>query len=606
MPVLTTITTALTLANLVECIINGSFENAPAAALKGIPILAERLKKQFGDAKPEVNGHLQKAILSAHWMATIVFVKQMHKKGLLKDSYNNVNQTIKKELKEIKNENYHSEENSPDVYNVTSLIKLPKEENVIEKLEADLLDFHLKLLDKKTGDVKKQEDYKKLKDFIQNGWKDENLNWFQLMTAFLNQLLKGDNNKAKDAFQNQTLAEITLKLNDFETYAENCIQGIGEDRFRGFEDYLKEEISRIKVSLNQLHDKFDKFSSETKEEIKKLTDAISANVPKEFYGRTDLLKLIGELDEIQLLFQKEQIKRKGFLNLLKLGADEDFLNEQLNEVDIEVLKVDGLKRNKLDEIKDFINYTTKNYLDFISNEIKNDEELIRIDELYKSGKFEDAENVIDSKRHQDSVRRRLELKEVEIVRDKILSDKSTFLANDTLAKKETHWFEKANKYFSETVALFPSYDTYSRYALFLQNHRQFEKAAIEYKKALRHTSNNVQIALTLNRLGNTQCENHELEKAGLSFGKALEIVRDLTKGSPSIYKHDLTMTLNNLGNLHRQKNEFESAECSYKESIQISRDLAKETPSIHLPDLAMTLNNLGDLFRKKMSLKMQN
>ncbi|MFT5886562.1 MAG: hypothetical protein ACI9IP_003030, partial [Arcticibacterium sp.] len=74
MPIVTTtLLTGLTLSHVVKCIVDEAIATSPSS-LGQIPQLAKRLKKKFSDTKPEVNGHLQKAILSAHWMATTVFV----------------------------------------------------------------------------------------------------------------------------------------------------------------------------------------------------------------------------------------------------------------------------------------------------------------------------------------------------------------------------------------------------------------------------------------------------------------------------------------------------------------------------------------------------
>jgi hypothetical protein len=606
MPILTTIATTLTLANLVECIINGSFENAPSVAIKGIPKLAERLKKQFSDTKPEVNGDLQKAILSAHWMATIVFVEQMHKKGLLKDSYNNVNQTIKKELKEFQKKNSHPEEISVEVYNVTPLLKLSNEEKVIEKLEADLLDFHLKLLDKKTGDVKKQEDYKNLKDLIQNGWKEENLNWFQLMTAFLNQLLKGDNNKAKDAFQNQTLAEINQKLDD---YAEMCIQGIGVEKFEGYKVLLNEEIEVLKNWLCEIHK--DVISiKKTGEATFTKVEQIEADVIeiKNSLGNSRQLNL-NVFEQYRTLLDDINVLKEAFLEIEKekketlelINEEQDKKKKRRFERDYDANEKELLEtgyeiEQKQKELKEFTSNIEKTWLSVYS---ENSPRLNEARAALEMGDLEKANSILnpDAMQHDFDILEKLDTAILE--KKGSLAQEYMTKANLVVTQKTAkEWFELADEYYSKSVTLLENYKACYLHAFFLSDHHQMKRALILYKKALPHCSNDLEKANVLNNLASILNGFLEFSEAKKRYIEALEIYRELSVSKSDMYRFEVAGVLNSLGRLYSTLREIKKSKQSFEEAIEIYKELIIEGYIECKYNLAVALNNVGEFYFK--------
>lgn len=601
MTISATILTAITLSNLTECVINRTFENLPSH----IPKLADRLKKQFSDGKPEVNAHLQKAVLSAHWLATNIFVEQMHKKGLLKDSYNNVNQSIKEELKELKNENYQPVEADHDAYDVANLIKLPEEE-VGVKLESDILEFHLKLLDLKTGNVKNLTDYIKLKELIENGWAEENLNWFQLMTAFLNQLLKGDNNKAKDFFQNQTLAEIKLQLGDFENYVKDCKSGIGEERFSKFETALKQEITALNSKLCEIHE--DVISTKrTGEETFTKVEKIEADV-------IEIKNSLGDSRQLNLNVFQQYKSLSSEIDALKIEIEE--LEKEKAET-IEFIETEVNEKKKIRFEKDLANLNKQQLKEVLEREQKErelNEFAVNIEKTWLSVYAENSPRLSEA---------RLALENGDFVKankilgndilqhefeqiwklDSLLLDKKESLAQEFMVKAnliltqkvDKDWFSIVDKCYTQAITLSESYNIIFTYAYFLQEHSKFTRAEGQYEKALLYASNDYERANTISNLAVLQSYKNELTKAEKSYQEVLKIYRGLAKVAPLVFLSDVADSLNNLGNLRGAMGELVIGEQNYQEALVIYRKLSQVRPRVYLHNVATTLNNLAVL-----------
>jgi tetratricopeptide (TPR) repeat protein len=592
MALFTTITAVLaakcTLSYLTECII----DHSSGIALQSIPKLGERLKKQFADTQPEVNGHLQKAILSSHWMATLVFVEQMRKKRLLDDAYKSLHRTVKEELKKLQDKDYHPDEISPDAYDTAKLIKLPKEEEVIRELRASVMQFHLEQLDKKTGNIKNLADYRRLTVFIQDGWAEEKLDWYALMTAFLNQLLKGDNNNAKDSFQNQTLAEIKLKLEDFEKYAGTCVQGIGEERFRGFEETLFTEIAGMKESLVDIRKK--------QEETFNVVEQVRTGV-------LEIQNQLGQTRQLNLNVFEHYSSLQAEIDLLKMEIDEleqekketlEFIREEENErkrlrfeKDYASFEAEQLqkrytieeKQKELDTFRENIQRT------WLSISTDSSPRLIQAREALELGNLNQADKILDKDVLLNEVGRSLQDNES-------LAQEFIAKANLILTQKSSpDWFELCDQYYAQAVRLHPSYNSQMAYGHFLISHNQHERGQKEYKEALKYASNNSEKATALNNLGHDHTKRKEFDEAEKKYVEALIIRRKLAEENPQIYLSDVAITLNNLGAFYNDKNDYDKAEESYSEALEIYRKLVITNPQTYLQDVALTLNNLGVL-----------
>lgn len=614
MPVLTTLTlSSLTLAYLMDCIISNAVGNSPRVVYKTIPKWAQRLRKRLRDTKPEVNGHLQKAILSAHWMATTVFVEQMHKTNLLKAAYTNVNQTVKGELKRLADEEYHPEEISPEVYDVTKLIKLPKEKEMVEELESQILEFHFKLLDKKTGDVKNLEDYKKLKKLIRNGWKEENLDWFQLMTAFLNQLLKGDNNKAKDFFQNHTLAEVKLKLDHFENFAKGCKKGIGEERFKEFETDLKEDIDDIKTSVTRIEEGIERIEvkqdSSFNELVKLREDVLALKNEKGESKELNLnvfqkyKSLSSEIDSLKIEIEELENEKDETLEFIKTEENEkkrNWFEKDFAKADVQQIRKRFEREQKEAQIKEFEANIEKTWLSVYA---ENSPRLSEARIALEIGDLEKANLILDDDELQIAYEKGIKAKRLlkkasEVINEGLTTQAQEFITKANLIltlKERPDWFLLADKYFSQAVELHESYETSFTYANFLSSHGEPDQAYTFLEKALNHATKPFDKANTINSLGGIYRANNDNLNAGIKFIEALEIYEELAVDWPK-YQFEIAGASQNLGRVYGQIGQPDKAELLFNRAIEIYQGLIKVGLIIYQYNLAVCLNNLGILY----------
>ena len=111
-------------------------------------------------------------------------------------------------------------------------------------------------------------------------------------------------------------------------------------------------------------------------------------------------------------------------------------------------------------------------------------------------------------------------------------------------------------YFKQAIKSARTPDSLFEYALFLQNHNQYDTARPIYEELY-------------------------------------TIYERLAKTNPETYEPDVSMTLNNLANLYYAKNDFPAAETAYKKALEIYERLAQKIPQWFELDLCRTLIAFG-------------
>ena len=173
-------------------------------------------------------------------------------------------------------------------------------------------------------------------------------------------------------------------------------------------------------------------------------------------------------------------------------------------------------------------------------------------------------------------------------------------------------FGEARGFYERLIELAPTVENHFNYALMLQSLNDFEKAISHYEAVLqvhRELSDHnteaykLDVATTLNNLGNLLYYTNELKQAKAYYEEARLIYKELAEMNPEAYRPYLAMTLNNLGNLLFKTNELKQAKAYYEEARLIYKELAEMNPEAYKPDLAGSLNNLGNLHSHINELK---
>ena len=600
-----TLLSQCTLSCITESVFTGWLGNRSDAIITKVPKLTQRWVAQLKDTEKPINHDLHKAILSAHWLATKVFAEQFKNTTKPIDAFQKVLLVADEQLKLIAKDTYAPVAVSPDVYEADLMILKRDENQALPLLKARVVEFHIEQLESLCGTAVRLLGFEQLRKALYDGFPSDSLDWFELVCAFLNELLKGDNNKAKDAFQNQELAKIGLEVSEikqfmkgFESVTRSYVASMGEERFEGFKvlvldqlEEIKNELGEIKTGITQVENKVTQVGNDVLEIKQLLNKQLNLN------NFPDYQNFIAAIDGFNLAFEEKQAEKQETLELLQEETDErkrKRFEKDLTSIDQELLEIDGKRSQKTDELNNFRTYIEKTWLSLYSENTENSPRLLKARELFENGDLAAANAVLDPQALQHDFD--LVNKAAKVVLQKQISLAQEFLAkaNFTVLEKATeNWFAETNQFYTQALTLYESYDSCFAYAYFLQEHNQVLEAVAIYEKALNYVSDEYQRATILNNLGNLQRAKNEFGKAEISYEEALAIYRELARLNPQTYLADVAGTLNNLGNLQSDKNEFGKAEISYQEALTIRQALAQQNPAAYQISLAETLVNLA-------------
>ncbi len=222
--------------------------------------------------------------------------------------------------------------------------------------------------------------------------------------------------------------------------------------------------------------------------------------------------------------------------------------------------------------------------------------------LFKNGKFEEAQKVLDEKTiDKEKIAYEKKYKAADLLKESAKRDQENYISKCLLKaqlfeltnqnNEVTSWYEKA--YLADST----KFNTLFSYAYFLQKTNYPTKSAQLYEKALFFSKELDDKATILNNLGIFYSNNQEKQKAEDSYLEALKYRRQLSQKNEANYLLDLGNTLNNLGNFYSDNQEKQKAEDSFLEALKYYRQLIQKNEAQYLPYLAITLNNLGVFYK---------
>ncbi|WP_273211653.1 tetratricopeptide repeat protein [Runella zeae] len=598
-PVMTsfgTLAALFTLEKITETVFGGVMEKA---AFEALPAYIKKLLP-LTMSEPPVNHDLQKAILSAHWMATWVITdglqKQAEKHRKNEAAHKVVINAAKDQLKKLKDENYLTI-TTPDAYEASELILKDPMLKSVTTLKASVIEFHLAEMRTHSGRAHELIAYEEIEEAIRNGQPD----WFDLVCAFLNELLKGENNKAKDAFQNQEIAKMTIAtgmlMQKMEEYSSNCISRIGEEKFEHFKEMVSLELRAIQISLTRIEDYLieviDKVDtllvlhSKSRQESKELN---LDNFP-------DFKQISNDIEALNLNFESKQLERQEVEEFLAEETNErkrQRYERELSELNQELLIIDEQRNRKKTTLVEFRSYIEKTWLSLYSTEVS--PRLLQAREKFEQGDLTAANSILNPDLLEYEYEQLQQVSALVNQKKESLSQEYLAKANFTILEKaDTNWFDAAKEYYQKAIQLQETFETYFAFADFLAGHQQFREAIKSYQKVLIYATSedSETLAGTLNNLALLQKATNDFSKAEKNYLEALQIRRRLAESNPAAYEADVATTLNNLASLQKATNDFSKAEKNYLEALQIRRRLAESNPAAYEADVATTLNNLA-------------
>ncbi len=266
------------------------------------------------------------------------------------------------------------------------------------------------------------------------------------------------------------------------------------------------------------------------------------------------------------------------------------------------------KQNQLETLKEDVKR-----LHGIFTKIPINTERIRLaKEHFEKSEFREADAILKVEEIAEEVIRLKEKErdQVQVLAEtrKVLADKSNeYLIKARLWKtfyKEPNWFDKTIEYFEKALDASRTVDSVFEYALFLQEHNEFQRSTLLYEEALqlyRRLSGEEpamyksDVAVVLNNMANLYKAKNENLLAEQKYIEALEIYRELS-GFSIKQAFDMSTALNNFANVYTIMRKYDLAKQKYIEALKIRRMLAETNPSIYLSYVALTLNCLAALY----------
>jgi tetratricopeptide (TPR) repeat protein len=240
----------------------------------------------------------------------------------------------------------------------------------------------------------------------------------------------------------------------------------------------------------------------------------------------------------------------------------------------------------------------------------NSERLRTAELLFNEGKISEADAVLKTavmEKETDALLLEDErLRQQTVENDSLLEVKSwewLIKAQITAVRYDlTAWFDSTDYYFRRSIQCYAGAENQFTYALFLQNHNQFDYAIIYYQLAAEKykiVDDLTNWLGTQNNIGLLYNAKNDYVRAEAAYIEALKIYRRLANANPQTYEPYVAGTQNNLGNLYHDKNDYERSEAAYVEALEIYRRLANANLQTYEPYVATTQSNLGVLYSDK-------
>lgn len=247
----------------------------------------------------------------------------------------------------------------------------------------------------------------------------------------------------------------------------------------------------------------------------------------------------------------------------------------------------------------------------------NTERLYRAKELFESGEFGKAREVLENEVNKiEDEQRQLLVKRDEYANEiipKLKNNAEQFFILGMLTQLDHSiptWFVKACDYFERSIKSFAAKESVFYYAVFSWKHNKVAEAEKYYQMYLQDFASEISLidrAAALNNLGLLHWDSNEFKKGLRECEEALEIYKKLSKSDPALHLSEVAGILNNMAMLRSELGESTKAREEYEEVLRVYRRLARKDPSQYQFEIATTLSNLGSMNcdgkRRKAGLK---
>ncbi len=334
--ILTTLLGELSVVALTKKILDCAIGKVTDAGLGRAADFANNKFKNFTSENLPINHDLQKAVLTSHWSATKILTERLIDSfrkttsvSLPVDFLVFISKECSLKIEQYSDKNHKLLVETPDTHKANYLIKAADGLNTSQEFIDAVIDFHILELQSIHSDTRKHPSFKNLIKAIKDGF--ENLNWFDLMVAILNEILKKEND-AREAFRNQNLAGISLSQEEINWKLDSGLATLKTH----IDDSLRENELLL---FNQLTNNF-----------KEILDVRISSTEDFLGGKIDsnalqLERIIKEIEQIsQKLPEKSKVKKSNLYDKylgFTIGREEEF-SQLKTKLLIESRKIVGL------------------------------------------------------------------------------------------------------------------------------------------------------------------------------------------------------------------------------------------------------------------------
>ncbi len=217
--------------------------------------------------------------------------------------------------------------------------------------------------------------------------------------------------------------------------------------------------------------------------------------------------------------------------------------------------------------------------------------------LFDEGKIREADAILQRSEMEKETKYLLDRKKRSL---KVISETDSLLkirASEWLIKAQITktrrdlltWLDSTHYYFRRSIQCRRGIENQFNYALFLQNHNQYDSSLVYYQlaaKACLAARDTVSWLSTQNNLGNLYRDKNDYPKAEAAYLEALESYQRLAQTNPAAYERYVAITQTNLGISFMSVNKPEQAVGALSEALGIYRRFAVQNPNSYEIEVA--------------------
>lgn len=235
----------------------------------------------------------------------------------------------------------------------------------------------------------------------------------------------------------------------------------------------------------------------------------------------------------------------------------------------------------------------------------NSERSNRARELFDEGKFKEANDFWENETPNMLEEQEYLLSKIEKFNEDLKNNANDFFIAALTSQydyENPNHFKRTCDYFDASIKSFPTFESLSAYASFLNEHNEYDLSQKYYQRILDDFEKELSPATktaVLYNLGEHYDTPEEYEEAISELQILIANHKKTAKNEYDVLPTFTAQALFNLGNFHIRQDKVKEAIREYKESVSIYQKNVEDNPNYYLPRIASGLMTLGKLYVKE-------